>query len=91
MDPASATISAVSLATAVSGTFTSIVQCLGYVELGRDFGKDFNKSQVELEALKLRLSRWGTSLGILVNSSSVQIPAFPRPHRRLSRSKNFWL
>jgi len=75
MDPASATISAVSLATAVSGTFTSIVQCLEYVELGRNFGKDFNKSQVKLEALKLRLSRWGTSVGILVNSSSVQIPS----------------
>ncbi|KAF5543553.1 hypothetical protein FPHYL_11254 [Fusarium phyllophilum] len=60
-------MSGVSLAAAAAGTFTSIVQCFEYVELSRRFGKDFRKSQARFDALKLQLTRWGISAGILVD------------------------
>ncbi|KAF5648022.1 hypothetical protein F52700_1236 [Fusarium sp. NRRL 52700] len=60
-------LSGVSLAAAVAGTFTSIVQCFEYVEIGRRFGKDFPKSQARFDVLKLQLTRWGVSAGILVD------------------------
>jgi hypothetical protein len=65
MDPVGATLGIVSLMTAASGIFTSTVQCFEYIQFGRNFGKDFNKSQVKLDILKLRLTRWGISVGIL--------------------------
>jgi len=55
----------VSFVTAVSGVFVSVVECFEYVQLGRSFGKDYEKSQVRLAALKLELTRWGVSVGIL--------------------------
>lgn len=54
-----------SLATSLPVTFISIVECFEYVELGRRFGKDFNKCQARLEALKLQITRWGISSGVL--------------------------
>jgi hypothetical protein len=64
-DPVGAVLGAVSLATALSGTLVSVVECFEYLELGRRFGKDFDKSQVRLEALKLQITRWGISSGTL--------------------------
>ncbi|KAM0362806.1 hypothetical protein ACHAO7_011218 [Fusarium culmorum] len=57
----------VSLAAAVAGTFTSIIQCFEYIELGRRFGKDFQKAHARFAALKLQLTRWGVSAGILLD------------------------
>ena len=65
VEPVGATLGAVSLATALSGIFVSMVECFEYVELGRRFGKDFNKSQARLAALKLQITRWGISTGAL--------------------------
>ncbi|KAH6999492.1 prion-inhibition and propagation-domain-containing protein [Ilyonectria destructans] len=65
MDPVGLTLGVVSLAASATGTFTSIVQCFEYVELGRRFGKDFTKSQAQLDALKLQVTRWGIAAGIL--------------------------
>lgn len=63
MEAAGLALGVVSLAGSVTGTVTSIVQCFEYVELGRHFGKDFNKSQARLGALKLQISRWGVAAG----------------------------
>lgn len=62
---AGAVLGAMSLATSLPVTFISIVECFEYVELGRRFGKDFNKCQARLEALKLQITRWGISSGVL--------------------------
>ncbi|KAL6825609.1 prion-inhibition and propagation domain-containing protein [Trichoderma sp. SZMC 28015] len=64
-NPAVALFEAMSLVTSLPATFISIVECFEYVELGRRFGKDFNKCQVRLEALKLQITRWGISSGVL--------------------------
>ncbi|KAL5093283.1 hypothetical protein Trisim1_011087 [Trichoderma cf. simile WF8] len=64
-NPAAALFGAMSLATSLPVTFISIVECFEYVELGRRFGKDFNKCQARLEALKLQITRWGISSGVL--------------------------
>ncbi|RII04486.1 hypothetical protein CUC08_Gglean011873 [Alternaria sp. MG1] len=47
-------IGAVSLST----LFTSCVDCFEYVQLGRNFGKDYQRSLLKLDIAKLRLSRW---------------------------------
>ncbi|KAL7955740.1 prion-inhibition and propagation domain-containing protein [Trichoderma compactum] len=64
-DSAGAILGAMSLATSLPVTFISIVECFEYVVLGRRFGKDFNKCQARLEALKLQITRWGISSGVL--------------------------
>jgi hypothetical protein len=64
-EPVGATLGAVSLATALSGIFVSVVECFEYVELGRRFAPDFNKSQARLAALRLEITRWGVSAGVL--------------------------
>ncbi|KAF2682903.1 hypothetical protein K458DRAFT_419142 [Lentithecium fluviatile CBS 122367] len=47
-------IGAVSLTT----IFTTCVDCFEYVQLGRNFGKDYQRSLLKLDIAKLRLSRW---------------------------------
>ena len=64
-EPVGATLGAVSLATALSGIFVSVVECFEYVELGRRFTPDFDKSQARLAALRLEITRWGVSAGVL--------------------------
>jgi hypothetical protein len=63
-EPVGITLGVVSLITAVSGIFVSIVDCFEYVKLGHRFGKDFEKSQVRLAARRLQISRWGISTGV---------------------------
>ncbi|KAL7914154.1 hypothetical protein GGI35DRAFT_490451 [Trichoderma velutinum] len=55
----------VSLAASLSVPFISIVESLECLEVDPRLGKDLNQSQVRLEALKLQLTRWGISNGIL--------------------------
>lgn len=45
---------------AVSPTaiFTTCVDCFEYVQLGRNFGKEYQRSLLKLDIAKLRLSRW---------------------------------
>ncbi|KAE9579069.1 Heterokaryon incompatibility protein s [Colletotrichum fructicola] len=64
MEAAGLALGVVSLAGSISGSFISIVQCFEYVQLVRGFGRDFEKAQIRLGALKLRLTRLGVVLGV---------------------------
>ncbi|KAK4863263.1 hypothetical protein LT330_002041 [Penicillium expansum] len=48
----------------IPGMFTSCVECCRYIQFGRDFEKDFGMTLCKLEACELRLTRWGTAMGI---------------------------
>ncbi|KAF9730016.1 hypothetical protein PMIN06_012947 [Paraphaeosphaeria minitans] len=49
---------------ALAGLFNNTVECFEFVQLGRSFGKSFQTSQLKLDNARLRLSRWGKSLGL---------------------------
>jgi hypothetical protein len=49
---------------ALASLFNSTVECFEFIQLGRAFGKDFQTSQLKLDNARLRLSRWGKSLGL---------------------------
>lgn len=49
---------------ALAGLFNNAVDCFEYVQLGRDFGSSFQTSVLKLDDARLRLSRWGESVGL---------------------------
>lgn len=49
----------------VISLFTFAVDCLGRIQLVRDFIHDFNTHQLKLDLIQLRLSRWGEAAGRL--------------------------
>ncbi|OAP57334.1 hypothetical protein AYL99_08072 [Fonsecaea erecta] len=53
-------------AVSVAGLFTNCVDCFEYVQMGRNFGKNYQRSLLRLDVVKLRLSRWAEA----VNNSS---------------------
>ncbi|KIW88095.1 uncharacterized protein Z519_11205 [Cladophialophora bantiana CBS 173.52] len=53
-------------AVSVAGLFTNCVDCFEYVQIGRNFGKNYQRSLLRLDVVKLRLSRWAEA----VNNSS---------------------
>ncbi|KAL9074931.1 MAG: hypothetical protein Q9157_004201 [Trypethelium eluteriae] len=57
---------------ALAGLFNSTVECFEFVQLGRNFEKDFQTSQLKLDNARLRLSRWGKSLGLNDNIQDTQ-------------------
>ena len=59
-DSAGVTVSDIALTT----LFADCVDCLDYVQLGHKFGSDYEKCQLKLDLVKLRLSRWGDSVCI---------------------------
>ena len=46
----------------LAGLFTACVDCFEYVQLGRQFGKDYQRSLLKLDILKLKLSRWADAV-----------------------------
>ncbi|KAL8719056.1 MAG: hypothetical protein Q9225_003890 [Loekoesia sp. 1 TL-2023] len=44
----------------ITGLFTTCVNCFEYVQLGRQFGDRYGRCLLEIDVLKLRLSRRGT-------------------------------
>lgn len=60
MEPVGFTIGVAALA----GTFTACVDCFEYIQLGRKFGRDYGKCVLKLDATKVRMSRWGASIGL---------------------------
>jgi hypothetical protein len=59
-------------AAGLAGLFTNCVRCFEYVQFGRKFGKDYETCLVKLDIVRLRLSRWGVSVGLVAE------PAEPR-------------
>jgi hypothetical protein len=55
---------AVGLAFAILGAFNDAIQCFEYVQLARNFDQDFQTAILKLDIAKLRLSRWGQSVGL---------------------------
>ena len=48
----------------VSTAFTACVDCFGYIQFGRHFGRDFPTDQLSLNCARLRLTRWGQAVDI---------------------------
>ncbi|OXV08794.1 hypothetical protein Egran_03440 [Elaphomyces granulatus] len=47
-----------------SRVFNDAVQCFGYVQMGPNFGKSFQTCLLKLDVVRLRLTRWGQSVGL---------------------------
>jgi hypothetical protein len=60
-------------AAGLAGLFVPCVDCFEYIQFGRRFGKDYEACLVKLDVVRLRLSRWGVAVGLLVDSTE------PRP------------
>lgn len=55
---------ATALALAVVGAFNDAILCFEYVQLARNFDKDYQLAILKLDIAKLRLSRWAVSVGL---------------------------
>lgn len=55
---------AIELAFAILGAFNDAVQCFEYVQVARNFDQDFQTATLKLDISRLRLSRWGQSVGM---------------------------
>jgi hypothetical protein len=51
-------------AVGIAAAFTACVDCFGYVQLGRHFGRDFQTDLLTLNCARLRLTRWGQAVNI---------------------------
>jgi hypothetical protein len=60
MEPVGLTVGVLDLA----GLFNNAVDCFEYIQLGRNFGTNFQTSLLKLDNARLRLSRRGQSVGI---------------------------
>ncbi|KAF2489045.1 hypothetical protein BU16DRAFT_221494 [Lophium mytilinum] len=57
---------------ALAGLFNNTIECFEFIQLGRNFGKSFQTSQLKLDNARLRLSRWGASLGLGDSPQEIQ-------------------
>jgi hypothetical protein len=48
----------------VAALFNNAVDCFEYIQLGRNFGTDYQTCQIRLDIARLRLSRWGTAVDV---------------------------
>ncbi|RFU29439.1 hypothetical protein B7463_g6898, partial [Scytalidium lignicola] len=60
----------------LAAVFTTCVDCFEYVQVGREFGGDYERCLLKLDIVKLRLSRWGDAIntrqgqpGVIVGNS----------------------
>lgn len=51
-------------ALSVAALFTKCVGCFEYVQLGRQFGQDYERCQLKVDIIRTRLSRWGEAISI---------------------------
>ena len=76
MEPAGLALGIVALA----GTFNNAIDCFEYIRLGRAFGTNFQTSLLKLDNARLRLSRWGESVGLnndFSNAHNVRLATGP--------------
>lgn len=55
-------------AVGIAAAFTACVDCFGYIQFGRHFGRDFQTDLLALDCTRLRLTRWGDAVGIYGDS-----------------------
>jgi len=55
---------AVASALSVAALFKNCVDCFEYIQLGRNFGQEYEKCQLKLDIVRLRLGRWGEAVNI---------------------------
>jgi Prion-inhibition and propagation len=53
------------------GTFTACVDCFEYIRIGRSLGADHQTAIVKLDLARLRLTRWGRSVGIVQGDQDI--------------------
>ncbi len=68
MDPAGLAIGVAGLAS----LFSACVDCFECIQLGRQFGHDYGKCLLKLDAARLQLSRWGAAVGIWAVGPALQ-------------------
>ncbi|KAL8855242.1 MAG: hypothetical protein Q9178_008099 [Gyalolechia marmorata] len=49
---------------AIAGLFNNAIDCFEYVQIGRNFGQRYQTGLLILDGARLRLSRWGQSVGL---------------------------
>ncbi|KAL9029144.1 MAG: hypothetical protein Q9196_002580 [Gyalolechia fulgens] len=55
----------------LAGVFRSCVDCFGYIRLGRNFGEDYGICVLRVDVAKVRLTRWGSSIGFSQHSLAI--------------------
>lgn len=55
---------AVAGALSVAALFNNCVDCFGYIQLGRRFGRDFERCQLKLDITRPRISRWEEAVDV---------------------------
>ncbi|KAL6247773.1 hypothetical protein RBB50_005121 [Rhinocladiella similis] len=68
-------------AVSVAGLFTNCVDCFEYVQMGRNFGKSFQRSLLRLDVVKLRLSRWAEAVNDSSDSYQAAIDTMKRTQK----------
>ncbi|KAJ3495969.1 hypothetical protein NLG97_g3007 [Lecanicillium saksenae] len=54
----------ISAALSVAALFNNAVECFGYIQLGRHYGRDYERCQLKLDIIQARLTKWGEAVGI---------------------------
>lgn len=57
-------VEAAGLALTVLSTFSQAVQCFEYIQVARNFDHDYQTAVLKLDVARLRLTRWGSSVGL---------------------------
>lgn len=70
---------------ALAGLFNNVVNCFEYIQLGKNYRRDFRTFQLKLEVAKARLSRWGRFVG-LCHVQSLSLPTLSEEHIHLAAS-----
>ncbi|CZR58313.1 related to Heterokaryon incompatibility protein s [Phialocephala subalpina] len=60
-------------ALSIAALFNNVVDCFEYIQLGRNFGTDYQTCQLRLDIARLRLSRWGAAVDINDNVRFAEI------------------
>ena len=67
MEPVGFTIGVLGLC----GLFSNAIDCFEYIQLGRNFSKSFQTCLLKLDNARLRLSRWGKSVGLAGDAKDI--------------------
>lgn len=60
-------------ALSIAALFNNCVDCFEYIQLGRNFGRDYQTSQLKLDIAEVRLTRWGQSVKVYEDTNFAQV------------------